>query len=84
MVMPSPVRSETPSSVSPSASFAMGRPRAPHPVESMDSAVVHRLCGVHCPMIFHRYYCYFSSDSNVSVLKLKTRGGKRRENHPVQ
>lgn len=41
MVMPSPVRSEAPSSVSPSASFVVGTPRAP--VESMDSAAVHGL-----------------------------------------
>ena len=34
--------------------------------------------------IFHHYCYYFSFDSEVCVLKLKTRGGEGRENNPVQ
>lgn len=73
MVMLSPVRSDAPSSVTPSASFVVDALwECPEPpvrlLASMD-----RLRGVCCLTIFN-HYRFFSFDSNVSVLKPKTPG----------
>lgn len=81
--MLSPVRSDAPSFVPPSASSVVGMPRAPRACGEHGRAIVCGRCAVRRSMMSHHSYCYFSSDSNVSVLRPKTWGGQRGPSNPV-